>query len=66
MAFARRLAQLDAQVLASTKTLVWRARSDALQQHLDAGLAQMLNCRATTRFQENIRRFAQARDTKGR
>lgn len=66
LAFARRLAQISPQALASTKKLVRRATGDALQQHLDAELAEMLNCMATTRFQENIRRFAQTRDTKGR
>lgn len=61
--FASGLAQLNPQALASTKQLLWRASGDALKQQLDAELAEMLKCMATARFQDNIRRFAQARDT---
>lgn len=61
--FARSLAQINPQALASSKQLVWRASGDALQRQLDAELAEMLKCMATSRFQDNIRRFATARDT---
>lgn len=61
--FARQLAQFSPQALASTKKLVWRERGAALQQQLDAELAEMLACMETSQFQDNIRRFAQARNS---
>ncbi|MBD1551525.1 enoyl-CoA hydratase/isomerase family protein [Pseudomonas typographi] len=67
LALAHRLAQLNPQALASTKKLAWHVAGAAMAQQLDAELEEMLKCMATTRFQDNIRRFARARDnTKGR
>lgn len=64
LSHAQSLVRLNPQALASTKKLVWRATGGALEQQLEAELEEMLKCMATSRFQDNIRRFAQSRDNK--
>lgn len=60
--FAHRLAQINPQALASSKKLVWRTNGNTLEQQLDAELKEMLKCMATSRFQDNLKQFAQARN----
>lgn len=57
MAFARKLAETGAEVIAATKSLVYQSTRTSVGEQLDAELDRILVCMDTENFRDGVRSF---------